>query len=47
MFMNIEGGEAQKLFEHATKEREEAAAKLWDISCCRQNVFNKTSFMQA
>lgn len=47
MFMSIEGREAGKAYEHAKEEREEAAAKLWEISCCRQNVFNKTSFMKA
>lgn len=43
--MSIEGGpEEQARFINATKEREDAAAKLWDISCCRQNVFNKENF---
>lgn len=47
MFMYIEGGEAVKRKETADKERNETASRLWEISCCDQNVFNKTSFKRA
>lgn len=45
--MYIEGGEAEKRKETADKERNETAGRLWDISCCDQNVFNKTNFKRA
>lgn len=45
--MYIEGGEAVKRKETADKERNETASRLWDISCCDHNVFNKTSFTLA
>ena len=47
MFMYIEGGEAVKRKETADKERNETASRLWEISCCDQNVFNKTNFKRA
>ena len=47
MFMAIEGGVAEKRKENADKERNETAYRLWDISCCQHNVFNKTNFTQA
>lgn len=47
MFMYIEGGEAVKKKEIADKERNETVTRLWEISCCDQNVFNKSSFKEA
>lgn len=45
--MYIEGGEAGKRKEVADKERNETATRLWEISCCEKNVFNKTNFKEA
>lgn len=45
--MYIEGDEGFKRKENADKERNETATRLWEISCCDHNVFNKTNFILA
>lgn len=47
MFMAIEGGVAMERKANAEKTRNETATRLWEISCCEYNVFNKTFFMEA
>lgn len=43
----FKGGEQQKRKENNDKERNETATRLWEISCCDQNVFNETNFILA
>lgn len=47
MFKAIEGGATAERKENAEKTRNETVNKLWDISCCVFNVFNKTTFTEA
>ena len=44
MFIAIEGDEALEQFAQISKKRSETAKKLWEISCCEVNIFNKTRF---
>lgn len=43
----IKGDQHEKRKESNDKERNETATRLWEISCCDQNVFNKTNFLEA
>lgn len=47
MFINIEGGKFKEQKDLIDKERNETATRLWKISCCKENVFNKTNFDDA
>lgn len=44
MFIAIEGNEALERFAQIPFKRNETAMKLWQISCCEVNVFNKSVF---
>lgn len=44
MFIAIEGNEALERFAQIPSKRVETAMRLWQISCCEVNVFNKTVF---
>uniref|UniRef100_A0A182FLS5 Potassium channel domain-containing protein n=1 Tax=Anopheles albimanus TaxID=7167 RepID=A0A182FLS5_ANOAL len=44
MFIAIEGNEALERFAQIPSKRNETAMKLWQISCCEVNVFNKSIF---
>ena len=42
MFIAIEGdGDIERSAE-MTRQRLHVATKLWNITCCQENVFNKT-----
>ncbi|KFB44015.1 AGAP004718-PA-like protein [Anopheles sinensis] len=44
MFIAIEGNEALERFAQIPFKRNETAMRLWQISCCEVNVFNKSVF---
>ena len=44
MFIAIETHQGSENFLQMSKKRNETAIKLWEISCCEVNVFNKTKF---
>lgn len=44
MFIAIEGNEALERFAQIPSKRIETAMRLWQISCCEVNVFNKSVF---
>lgn len=45
--MAIEGKQAMIRKENADKERNETALRLWEITCCDQNTFNQSNFIEA
>jgi hypothetical protein len=47
MFVTIEAPSAEKRKKTAENERLDTANKLWEISCCDLNVFNKTVYEEA
>lgn len=47
MFMAIEGGVAEERKANAVKTRNDTANKLWDETCNKINVFNKSGFIEA
>jgi hypothetical protein len=47
MFIAIEGETAIKRKEDADKSRIMLVQELWDITCCKENLFNRTSFIAA
>lgn len=44
MFRAIEGNAAIEKSEEMNNKRKKLADRLWDISCCKVNTFNKTLF---
>lgn len=44
MFIAIEGGGDKERSEQMDSQRKALANKLWNITCCEVNVFNKTEF---
>lgn len=46
MFQAIEGNEATKRWENADHDRKAALRNLWEISCCKSNVYDKTEFVE-
>lgn len=46
MFKQIEGQVNAEKTEQIEKKRMEFANKLWNFTCCFENVFNETSFKE-
>uniref|UniRef100_A0A336K8P9 CSON005216 protein n=1 Tax=Culicoides sonorensis TaxID=179676 RepID=A0A336K8P9_CULSO len=44
MFIAIEGDEALERWQNVTRQRQGVVAKLWEITCCEINTFNKSQF---
>ncbi|XP_063695667.1 potassium channel subfamily K member 17 [Culicoides brevitarsis] len=44
MFIAIEGQQAIERWQNITRQRVYVASKLWEISCCEENTFNKSRF---
>ena len=46
MFIAIEGQAALERSHSIDKEKKSVVNKLWKISCCEENTFNKSEFMK-
>jgi len=46
MFIAIEGGEALERWAEMARSRQAVANRLWEITCCEVNVFNKSVFAE-
>lgn len=44
MFIAIEGQQAIERWQNITRQRVTVATKLWEITCCEINTFNKSQF---
>lgn len=44
MFIAIEGGGDKEREDEMKRQRDHLATRLWNMTCCEINVFNKTEF---